>query len=126
MGIINLNDILKIRQQAEQFLQSTCTLLRFTGAVSIDGEISSGYAAPTTIACRIINRSGDVKESVAAQFRAIQQSSTQQLYRLQIPYAVDVSIRDKIVYNNKTYLIKYVPIKHEMMGAQIIFIEEVI
>lgn len=61
---------------------------------------------------------------MAAQFRALQQSTTRQLYRIQIPYDLTVTVRDRIVYNGKQYDIKYVPIKHEMMGAQIIFVEE--
>lgn len=124
MGIINQADILLIRQQAEEFLLSTAQLIRYTGATSVDGEITNGYAQPETIACRILNRSGDVTSSVAAQFRALQQSTSRQLYRLQIPYALSVTTRDKVIINSKRYDIKYVPIKHEMMGAQIIFIEE--
>lgn len=124
MGIVNPNDILLIRQKAEDFLLSTAQLIRFTGVSSVNGEIVSTYAAPESVACRILNRSGDVTSSVSAQFRALQQSTSRQLYRLQIPYATTVTTKDKIIYNNRTYLIKYVPIKHEMMGAQIVFIEE--
>lgn len=124
MTIVNLNDVLLIRQKAEEFLQSQAQLLRFLGNTTVDGAIVQSYAAPENIMCRIINRSGDVTSSVAAQFRALQQSSTRQLYRIQIPYSVTVNIRDRIVYNGKKYDIKYVPIKHEMMGAQIIFVEE--
>jgi hypothetical protein len=124
MAIINPADILMIRQKAEEFLLSTAQLVRFTGVSSVDGEIINTYAAPVDIACRILNRSGDVTSSVAAQFRALQQSTTRQLYRLQIAYATTVTTKDRIVYNGKRYDIKYVPIKHEMMGAQIIFVEE--
>lgn len=124
MGIVNPNDILLIRQKAEDFLLSTAQLVRFTGVSSVNGEITNTYSAPESIACRILNRSGDVTSSVSAQFRALQQSTSRQLYRLQIPYATTVTTKDKIIYNNRTYLIKYVPIKHEMMGAQIVFIEE--
>lgn len=124
MTIVNLNDVLLIRQKAEEFLKSPAQLLRFLGNTTVDGGIVQSYAPPEDILCRIINRSGDVTSSVAAQFRALQQSSTRQLYRIQIPYSVTVNIRDRIVYNGKKYDIKYVPIKHEMMGAQIIFVEE--
>lgn len=124
MTIVNLNDVLLIRQKAEEFLKSQAQLLRFLGNTTEDGAIVQSYADPENIMCRIINRSGDVTSSVAAQFRALQQSSTRQLYRIQIPYSVTVNIRDRIVYNGKKYDIKYVPIKHEMMGAQIIFVEE--
>ena len=124
MAIINPADILMIRQKAEEFLLSTAQLTRFTGVSSVDGEIINPYAAPVDIACRILNRSGDVTSSVAAQFRALQQSTTRQLYRLQIAYNTTVTTKDKITYNGKRYDIKYVPIKHEMMGAQIIFVEE--
>jgi len=124
MAIINQADILMIRQKAEEFLLSTAQLIRFTGVSSVDGEIINTYANPVNIACRILNRSGDVTSSVAAQFRALQQSTTRQLYRIQIAYDTTVTTKDKIVYNGKRYDIKYVPIKHEMMGAQIIFVEE--
>lgn len=124
MAIINLNDVLLIRQKAEEFLQSSAQLIRYVGTTSVDGAIVAQYSEPETILCRIINRSGDVTSSVAAQFRAIQQSTTRQLYRIQIPYDLTVTIRDRIIYNGKRYDIKYVPIKHEMMGAQIIFVEE--
>lgn len=124
MGIVNLNDVLLIRQKAEEFLLSTAQLVRFLGVQSQDGEIVSAYSNPETIACRILNRSGDVTSSVAAQFRALQQSTTRQLYRMQIPYSLTVTTKDKILFNGQRYDIKYVPIKHEMMGAQIIFIEE--
>ena len=124
MGIVNLNDVLLIRQKAEEFLLSSAELIRFLGTQSQDGEIVNAYAAPEVIACRILNRSGDVTSSVAAQFRALQQSTTRQLYRMQLPYSLVVTTKDKIIYNGNKYDIKYVPIKHEMMGAQIIFIEE--
>lgn len=124
MAIINLNDVLMIRQKAEEFLQSSAQLIRYLGTTSVDGAIVAQYAEPENIVCRIINRSGDVTSSVAAQFRAIQQSTTRQLYRIQIPYDLTVTTRDRIIYNGKRYDIKYVPIKHEMMGAQIIFVEE--
>ena len=124
MGIVNLNDVLLIRQKAEEFLLSSAELIRFLGTQSQDGEIVNAYAAPEVISCRILNRSGDVTSSVAAQFRALQQSTTRQLYRMQLPYSLVVTTKDKIIYNGNKYDIKYVPIKHEMMGAQIIFIEE--
>lgn len=124
MAIINPNDITLIRQKAEEFLLSTAELYRYQGTNAVDGEIVVGYSQPETIQCRIINRSGDVTSSVAAQFRALQQSTARQLYRLQIPYALTVNIKDRIKYNGRFYDIKYVPIKHEMMGAQILFIEE--
>lgn len=124
MGIVNLNDVLLIRQKAEEFLLSSAELIRFLGTQSQDGEIVNAYAAPEVISCRILNRSGDVTSSVAAQFRALQQSTTRQLYRMQLPYSLTVTTKDKIIYNGNRYDIKYVPIKHEMMGAQIIFIEE--
>lgn len=124
MTIVNLNDVLLIRQKAEEFLKSPAQLRRFLGTTTEDGGIVQSYAPPEDIMCRIINRSGDVTSSVAAQFRALQQSSTRQLYRIQIPYSLTVTIRDRIIYNGKQYDIKYVPIKHEMMGAQIIFVEE--
>jgi hypothetical protein len=124
MAIINPNDILLIRQKAEEFLLSTAEYYRFLGTVSVDGEITVAYAEPEEIRCRIINRSGDVTSTVAAQFRALQQSTARQLYRLQIPYALTVNIKDRIKYGGRFYDIKYVPIKHEMMGAQVLFIEE--
>lgn len=124
MGIVNQADILLIRQQAEQFLLSTAELIQFTGVTSVDGEIVNTYGDPITIPCRILNRSGDVTSSVAAQFRALQQSTTRQLYRIQVPYDVTATTKDKLVFDNKKYDIKYVPIKHAMMGAQILFIEE--
>ena len=124
MAIINPNDILLIRQKAEEFLLSTAELYRYQGTAAVDGEITVAYGNAEVIQCRIINRSGDVTSSVAAQFRALQQSTARQLYRLQIPYSLTVNIKDRIKYNGRFYDIKYVPIKHEMMGAQILFIEE--
>jgi SPP1 family predicted phage head-tail adaptor len=124
MALINPAEILLIRQLAEEFLLSTADLIRYTGVQSVDGAIVASYSAPESIKCRIVNRSGDVTSSVAAQFRALQQSTTRQLYRIQIPYSLTVTTRDKITYNSKTYDIKYVPIKHELMGAQIIFVEQ--
>jgi hypothetical protein len=124
MGIVNPADILLIRQKAEEFLLSTAYIIRYQGVASTNGQITNQYASPEAIACRIINRSGDVTSSVAAQFRALQQSTSRQLYRMQIPYSVTLTTKDKIMYDNKQYTIKYVPLKHAMMGAQIIFIEE--
>jgi SPP1 family predicted phage head-tail adaptor len=124
MTIVNLDDVLLIRQKAEEFLKSQAQLLRFLGTTTEDGGIIQQYAPPENIICRIINRSGDVTSSAAAQFRALQQSSTRQLYRIQIPYDLQVSLRDRIIYNGKAFDIKYVPVRHELMGAQIIFVEE--
>jgi hypothetical protein len=124
MALINPAEILLIRQLAEEFLLSTAQLIRYLNVISVDGAIVANYAPAEPIKCRIVNRSGDVTSSVAAQFRALQQSTTRQLYRIQIPYDLTVTTRDKVVHNGRSYDIKYVPIKHELMGAQIIFVEQ--
>jgi hypothetical protein len=124
MALINPAEILLIRELAEEFLLSTAQLIRYINTTAVDGAVVANYAQAEAIKCRIVNRSGDVTSSVAAQFRALQQSTTRQLYRIQIPYDLTVTTRDKIVHNDRSYDIKYVPIKHELMGAQIIFVEQ--
>lgn len=134
---MNLNQakILKhvelIRKGADVFLIDTAQLKRRTGEEYVAGEAKPVYAAPETIRCRLITRSGSESNNIAAQAREVQQANFTGLYRMQIPYDLDVSEGDQILFddgvtgNTKTLDIIFAPAKHIYSAAVIIQLQEV-
>lgn len=134
---MNLNQakILKhvklIRTGADVFLIDTAMLKRRTGEEYSDGEAKPVYAAPESIRCRLITRSGSESNNIAAQAREIQQANYTGLYRMQIPYDLDVSEGDQILFNDavtgniKTLDIIFAPAKHIYSAAVTIQLQEV-
>lgn len=120
-----------IRKGADVFLIDTAQLKRRTGEEYTNGEAKPTYAAPEDIRCRLITRSGSESSNIAAQAREIQQSNFTGLYRMQIPYDLDVSEGDQILYydavtgNVKTLDIIFAPAKHAYSAAVIIQLQEV-
>lgn len=120
-----------VRVQAEAFCIDEIQILRRTGEVVTDGESQILYAAPVSVRCRIINRSGASRTNVAAQFRATRQVFYDSTYRIQLPYGTEVSVNDQLVYTDKAtdvqriFEVVYVPPQHELTGAFIIGAEEV-
>lgn len=120
-----------IRANADIFLIDTAYLKRRTGSEYVDGEARPTYSAPELIRCRLITRSGSESSNIAAQAREIQQNSFTGLYRMQIPYTVNVSEGDQILYEDtvsgitKTLDIIFAPAKHEYSAAVILQLQEV-
>lgn len=120
-----------IRKSADTFLIDTAYIKRRTGEEYSNGEARPTYAAPELIRCRLITRSGSESNNIAAQAREIQQANFTGLYRMQIPYDLDVSEGDQILFNDavtgntKTLDIIFAPSKHEYSAAVIIQLQEV-
>lgn len=124
-----LAQVQQIRSEAAIFLSDTITLLRVTGDTVVNGESVPVYASPEVLNCRIINRSGDNRSSIAAQFRAVKQSFYDTNYRIQLPFGTQIKIGDRLVYNDGVEEIKleavFIPIQHDLMGAFVIGAEKV-
>lgn len=119
-----------VRDAAAVFCADTITLLRKLPDVTVDGESVPQYASPVSLACRVINRSGESRMSVASQYRLPKQSYYDSTFRIQLPYGTDITVGDRLEYidSNKTFLLEvsFVPIQHSMMGAFIVGAEEVV
>jgi hypothetical protein len=134
---MNLNEskILKqieiIRTSADIFLIDTAYLKRRTGEEYSSGEARPTYADPELIRCRLITRSGSESNNIAAQAREIQQANYTGLYRMQIPYTLDVNESDLILFTDaitdtvKTLEVVFSPAKHKYSAAVIIQLQEV-
>jgi hypothetical protein len=120
-----------IRKGADVFLIDTALLKRRTGEEYTDGEAKTVFSDPEPIRCRLITRSGSESNNIAAQAREIQQANYTGLYRMQIPYDLDVSEGDQIVFedaitgNPKTMDVIFAPSKHKYSAAVIIQLQEV-
>jgi hypothetical protein len=125
-----LNHIQLIRSGAAIFLIDTAQLLRRTGVSYSDGEAKPIYAAPESFACRLITRSGSESKNIAAQAREITQVSFTELYRMQIPYELEINLGDVVLYTDrvsgdvKRFEVTHAPAKHKYTGAVIIFLQE--
>jgi hypothetical protein len=126
-----LAQIAMIRSGADIFLIDTAMLRRRTGETYDNGQAIPVYASPEEIRCRLITRSGSESNNIAAQAREIQQTNYTGLYRMQIPYTLDVSEGDQILFNDaitgnvKTLDVIFAPAKHKYSAAVIIQLEEV-
>ena len=115
-----LAQVARIRSDAEAFLLDTAYIKRKTGQTVTRGQTTFTYADPVETVCRLINRSGNDETPIASQFRAVQQSANTSLFKMQLPYDADITIDDKIIYNDEEFDIVHVPVKHEMMGGFVI------
>jgi len=115
---------LYIRQQSEAFLVDTCTLQKFTGYSTIDGEYAETFKNQSNVQCRIINKSGKNLASFTNQEEQVQILKNQQNTKVQLLFSIEVTTKDKLVYAGTVYDIIDVPIKHSLMGAFVISIEK--
>lgn len=126
-----LTHVAIIRKGADIFLIDTAQLKRRTGEQYDNGEATPIYADPIDIRCRLITRSGSESNNIAAQAREIQQANFTGLYRMQIPYTLEVSEGDQILYTDnitdsvKTLDVIFSPAKHKYSAAVIIQLQEV-
>jgi hypothetical protein len=122
---MTLTDIaLVIREKSEMFLVDQCTIKSYTGFATIDGEYIENFTTVSGVSCRIINKSGRNQASFDDQKDMTQILVNTQSTMLQLPYSVNVTTKDKVVYSSVVYDIINVPIKHSLMGAFIIGIEK--
>lgn len=119
-----------IRSESEKFLTDTCKIRRKTGETVIDGESIPVYAPDTTVACRLITRSGSENVNIASQERATKQSVFTGLYKLQLPFGTEITEGDLIIYTDialnkeRIFSAVFVPPFHHQMGAFVISIQE--
>ena len=125
-------NVLSIRAQAAAFMTDTCVIRRKTGNTVVHGENRPVYDAGEDSVCRLIVRSGSESINIASQERLIAQSQFTGLYRMQLPFGTNIDIDDHIEYTDKvtsavrTFEVIFVPPFHEMMGAFVIAIREVV
>jgi hypothetical protein len=115
---------LTVRTASESFLVDTCTIRTFNGYSTVDGEYTESFTDVNNVPCRLINRQGSVQQQPDSQERALQLLISTNTLKIQLPYAVSVTEKDKIIYNNTTYDVVYVPVKHSLMGAFVVQIEK--
>jgi major membrane immunogen (membrane-anchored lipoprotein) len=115
---------LYVRQAAEMFLLDTCTIRQFTGYTVTDGEYIESFTNHDNIKCRIVNKSGKSVPSFSDQEQQVQILKNQQNTKIQLPYDVEVTTKDKVLFNGSVYDITDVPIKHTLMAAFIVSIEK--
>lgn len=125
-----LAHVASIRAGASIFLIDTAQLLRRAGITYPNGEARPVYSDPIDFNCRLITRSGSESKNIAAQAREITQVSFTELYRMQIPYELEVSLGDVILYTDivtgdiKRFEIVHAPAKNIYTAACIIFLQE--
>lgn len=115
--------VAEVRENAELFLFDTGYIKRYVDKATIRGETTLIYEDPVAVKCRMISRSGADNIPVASQFRAIQQKTNIALQRVQLPYDTEVTVHDIFIFNDHEFTILYVPEKHSLMAAFIIFVE---
>lgn len=115
----------KIRTDSEVFLIDTAQLKRRVGITYVNGESRPMYAAPDTIRCRLITRTGSERNNIAAQQREVQLMYTG-LARMHVPYDVTVDEGDHILYTDMLtntvteYEVLYSPTRNTFTGALIL------
>jgi len=123
--------IAAIRASAAVFLTDTAYLKRRTAVTYVDGEARSTYGTPVSFSCRLIVRSGSESANIARQLREVQQNTFTGLYRMQIPYTLQVSEGDHISYTDqvsglaKELEVLFVPAKNEYTGAVVIQLQQI-
>lgn len=120
-----------IRKGADVFLIDTAMLKRRIGEEYREGEAAALFSDPEIFRCRLITRSGSESNNIAAQAREVQQANYTGLYRMQIPYELDVKEGDQILFDDavtgttKTLDVIFSPSKHKYSAAVIIQLQEV-
>jgi len=114
-----------IRNISSIFLIDTCTLESHTGDLIVNGESKPQYALGKDLSCRFITKSGNESKNVAAQGRLTSQSTFTGLYKLQVPLDAVITVKDRIRYQGRLFLITYIPVDHALAGSKVIEIEEI-
>lgn len=116
---------------SEDFLLDTCVLKRKTGENVVNGESQPTYDTGTSLACRLIIRSGSESNNVAAQERAIAIGTFTGIFRMQLPYGTNVTEDDRIEYtdteNNTVHTLEIVfaPPINVFTAAYVITVREI-
>jgi hypothetical protein len=118
-----ISNALYIREQSELFLVDNCIIKVFNGFNTIDGEYAESFTDSAPTPCRVINRSGKT-ENPASSRDNLQLLTSLSNYRLQLPYATTITVKDKILYNSILHDVVYVPLKHSLMGAFVVYMEK--
>ena len=127
-----LAQVALIRESAKIFLIDTAVYLKRLSDTVVSGTVIQNFATPVTIQCRLIIRSGSVSDNIAAQPRLIEQQKYTGLFRMQVPYEVDIRAGDRIVYTDKMsgqsrlLDVIFVPAHNEYTGALVISLQEVL
>jgi len=127
-----LAQVALIRDSAAIFLIDTAQHLKRLGDTVANGTAITNFDTPVTIACRLIIRSGSVSDNIAAQPRLIEQQKYTGLFRMQVPYDLDIRAGDRILYTDqetdelRTLDVIFVPAHNAYTGAVVISLQEVL
>ena len=103
-----------------------CLIKQYTGISNVDGAYEDRFTTVSGIPCRIVNKAGGTVINTTKQQNETQFTVSTLSTRIQLPYTVNVTVKDLIIFNNETYSIVDVPIKHALMGAFIVTLEKVV
>lgn len=115
-----------VRAQSELFMLDHCSIKQYTGITNIDGAYEDQFTVASGIPCRIVNKAGGTVINTTKQQNETQFTVSTQSNKIQLPYAINVTVKDLIIFNNETYSIVDVPIKHAMMGAFVVTLEQIV
>lgn len=127
-----LAQVALIRESAKVFLIDTALHHRRLGDTITHGTAITNFATPVTIQCRLIIRSGSVSDNIAAQPRLVEQQKYTGLFRMQVPYDLDIRIGDRVTYTDiqtgqdRLLDVIFVPAHNEYTGALVISLQEVL
>lgn len=115
-----------VRAQSELWMLDHCLIKQYTGISNVDGAYEDRFTTVSGIPCRIVNKAGGTVINTTKQQNETQFTVSTLSTRIQLPYTVNVTVKDLIIFNNETYSIVDVPIKHALMGAFIVTLEKVV
>lgn len=122
---MNITNVVEsIRTQSEQFLLTSAKLYKFSHRTTEKGQNINHYDAPVDIKVRVINRGGNDEMPVASQYRAVQQVVNTSTIRMQVPYTLDVTLDDYIVVDDQKFDIVHIPVRHELSGSFVIYLQK--
>ena len=127
-----LAQVALIREASAVFLIDTAVHHRRLPDTVLHGSVVQNFAAPATIDCRLIIRSGSVSDNIAAQPRLVEQQKYTGLFRMQVPYDLDIRIGDRVTYTDietaqeRLFDVVFVPAHNEYTGAFVLSLQEVL
>ena len=112
-----------VRAQSELVMIDQCSLRRFAGITNVDGAYEDQFTVTSGIPCRLINKIGTTVVNTSEQKDEVQLTLSTQSTRIQLPYTLDVTVKDVIVFSGAEFSIVDVPVKHSMMGAFVVTLQ---
>ncbi len=112
-----------VRAQSELFMIDQCVIKHYVGITNVDGAYEDQFTVASGIPCRLINKIGTTVVNTSEQKDEVQLTLSTQSTKIQLPYTLDVTVKDIIVFNGAEFGIVDVPVKHSMMGAFVVTVQ---